>query len=167
MWLGLPVPRGSMWYEFPTSELEDIEGRDPTCFRLENGKPQARRPSCWFTNIQHGRRHTPMKLMTMAGNVRFDPKKVQQQGYPTYDNYDAIEVAEKKATPSGYAGVMGVPITFLEVYCPEQFEILGCSYNYGRPDCWDPETKMGTEINGVARYKRLFIRHLTPEKKDS
>ena len=78
----------------------------------------------WFTNIEHGRRHEPLKLMNMADNIKFN-KKLKGQEYQKYDNYDAIEVPYTEAIPSDYDGVMGVPISFLDKYCPEQFEILG------------------------------------------
>ncbi|OWV00294.1 adenine-specific methyltransferase EcoRI family protein [Fibrobacter sp. UWR2] len=80
----------------------------------------------WFTNIEHGRRHEPLSLMTEADNIKFSRhKEVKGVGYKQYDNYDAIEVPYTDAIPSDYKGVMGVPISFLDKYCPEQFEILG------------------------------------------
>ena len=79
----------------------------------------------WFTNIDHGRRHKPLQLMTMADNIKFSRhKEIKDIGYPHYDNYDAIEVPFTDAIPSDYEGVMGVPISFLDKYCPEQFEIV-------------------------------------------
>ena len=81
--------------------------------------------SCWFTNLEHGRRHQPLRLMTMADNLRFSRhREIREKGYPSYDNYDAIEVPFTDAIPSDYEGVMGVPISFLDKYCPEQFEIV-------------------------------------------
>lgn len=80
----------------------------------------------WFTNIEHGRRHEPLPLMTMADNLRFSRhKEIRGTGYRHYDNYDAIEVPYTDAIPSDYTGCMGVPISFLDKYCPEQFELLG------------------------------------------
>ena len=82
--------------------------------------------SCWFTNLDHGRRHQPLILMTEADNVRYSRhKEIRGAGYAHYDNYDAIEVPYVDAIPSDYDGAMGVPITFLDKYCPEQFEIIG------------------------------------------
>lgn len=82
--------------------------------------------SCWFTNLEHGRRHQPLSLMTMEENIMYSKhKEIRGKGYAHYDNYDAIEVPFTDAIPSDYQGVMGVPITFLDKYCPEQFEILG------------------------------------------
>lgn len=85
--------------------------------------------SCWFTNLDHGRRHQPLPLMTMADNLKYSKHKEikGKASYDRYDNYDAIEVPFTDAIPSDYDGVMGVPISFLDKYCPEQFEILGAT----------------------------------------
>ena len=82
--------------------------------------------SCWFTNMEHGRRHQPLQLMTQADNIRYSRhKEIRGAGYQHYDNYDAIEVPFTDAIPGDYTGVMGVPISFLDKYCLEQFEIIG------------------------------------------
>jgi hypothetical protein len=82
--------------------------------------------SCWFTNIEHGRRHEALQLMTMADNGRYSRHaEIRAVGYRTYDNYDAIDVPFTDAIPSDYEGVMGVPISFLDKYNPDQFEIVG------------------------------------------
>ena len=79
----------------------------------------------WFTNLDHGRRHEPLQLMTMKDNLRFSPHKdVKEKGYPHYENYDAIDIPFTDAIPSDYEGEMGVPTTFIDKYCPEQFEII-------------------------------------------
>ena len=79
----------------------------------------------WFTNIEHGRRHQPLQLMTMADNIKYSKhKEVKGQEYKKYDNYNAIEVPFTDAIPSDYNGVMGVPISFLDKYNPEQFDIV-------------------------------------------
>ncbi len=81
--------------------------------------------SCWFTNIDHGRRHEPLQLMTMEDNIRYSKHKdVRGTEYQKYDTFDAIEVPYTDAIPSDYDGMMGVPITFLDKYNPDQFEIL-------------------------------------------
>jgi hypothetical protein len=80
--------------------------------------------SCWFSTLDHGRRHSPLALMTIDDNLKFN-KSIQALGYQKYDNYDAIEVPKVDAIPSDYDGVMGVPITFLAKYNPDQFQILG------------------------------------------
>lgn len=124
--------------------------------------------SCWFTSIEHGRRHEPLPLMSMADNLRFSKHKELKgkAAYDRYDNYDAIEVPFTDAIPSDYEGVMGVPISFLIKYCPEQFEILGISLELGikKPDNLPKEKqggpafyiKMGTDYNRM--YCRLAIR---------
>lgn len=94
----------------------------------------------WYTNIEHGRRHQPLSLMTMSDNIKFSKhKEIKGKEYQKYDNYDAIEVPFTDAIPSDYDGVMGVPISFLNKYNPEQFEILGATQR----GCHDqvPDTK--------------------------
>lgn len=88
----------------------------------------------WFTNLDHGRRHQPLQLMTMADNLRYSKHKELRgkASYDRYDNYDAIEVPYTDAIPSDYDGVMGVPISFLDKYCPEQFEIIGATESEGK-----------------------------------
>ena len=81
--------------------------------------------ACWFTNIDHGRRHQPLSLMTMADNLKYSKhKQIREQGYLKYDNYDAIEVPFVDAIPSDYVEDMGVPITYLQRHNPEQFEVV-------------------------------------------
>jgi hypothetical protein len=113
----------------------------------------------WLTNIDHGRRHQPLELMTMADNLRFSSHDVIREfGYRQYDNYDAIEVPYTDAIPSDYDGVMGVPVSFMDKYCPDQFEILGCSYSHGDPGCHHPNTAWGVKIDDGDVYKRIFIK---------
>jgi hypothetical protein len=82
--------------------------------------------SCWFTNLDHGRRHRPLELMTWAENVKHSRhKEIRGKGYERYDNFDAIEVPYTDAIPGDYEGTMGVPVSFLDKHCPEQFEIVG------------------------------------------
>lgn len=81
----------------------------------------------WFTNLEHGRRHQPLQLMTMEDNLKFSRHKdIKGKEYQYYDNYDALEVPYTDAIPNDYENVMGVPVSFLDKYCPEQFVILGC-----------------------------------------
>ena len=81
--------------------------------------------SCWFTNIQHGRRHSPLTLMSMDENLRTNKRiRNNPHSYTTYDNFDAIEVPVTSGIPSDYTGAMGVPISFLDKYNPDQFKII-------------------------------------------
>jgi len=109
--------------------------------------------SCWFTNLDHGRRHQPLPLMTMEQNIRYN-KKLKGEPYEHYDNYDAIEVPFTDAIPADYEGAMGVPISFLDKYCPDQFEILGV-FNHGKDHEFDLAVPL---IDGVAKFKRLAIK---------
>lgn len=160
--------------------------------RERGGMMVARVPGiCWFTNIDHGRRHEPLQLMTVADNIRFSKhKEVREVGYRSYDNYDALEVPFTDAIPSDYDDVMGVPITFLDKFNPDQFEIVGrgediewaksedCTFftpitpelqklHRQRDKTWRIQNPYLLDANGFARtvYKRIFIRHLTPMPK--
>lgn len=80
----------------------------------------------WFTNIEHGRRHKPLDLMTMADNKKFSKhKEIRGHEYMKYVTFDGIDVPFTDSIPRDYPGIMGVPKSFMEQYCPEQFEILG------------------------------------------
>ena len=118
----------------------------------------------WFTNLEHGRRHHPLLLMTMADNKKYSRhKEVKGIGYRKYDNYDAIEVPFTDAIPNDCYDVMGVPISFLDKYCPEQFEILGATESEGKgfsSGLWNPQSGVAQPlIAGERIYKRIFIRH--------
>lgn len=117
--------------------------------------------SCWFTNLEHGRRHQPLSLMTMADNIKFSKhKEVKGKNYQKYDNYDAIEVPFTDAIPNDYEGVMGVPISFLDKYCPEQYEIIGATESEGKGfsnGLWYGSVAQPM-TNGNRIYKRIFIR---------
>ncbi|MFH1029657.1 MAG: adenine-specific methyltransferase EcoRI family protein [bacterium] len=113
---------------------------------------------CWFTNLDHGRRHRALPLMTIAENLKFSRHKEikGKKVYDTYDNYDAIEVPFTDAIPSDYSGVMGVPISFLDKYSLEQFEILGLDDHRLELPKWRGR---GPELNGKCVYRRVMIRH--------
>lgn len=124
--------------------------------------------STWYTNLDHGKRHQPLSLMTMADNKKFN-KKVQKSttAYITYDNYNAIEVPFTDAIPSDHKGVMGVPISFLDKYSPEQFEIIDmCSSAGGSALGLAPLTEKGKSlrdkrplVKGKNTYARVLIKH--------
>ena len=154
LWAGRTEWSGGLWFE--TKNLLDVD-------RVVDGLHMKNVSSAWFTNIEHGRRHQPLQLMTRADNIRYSKhKEVREKGYPHYDNYDAIEVPYTDAIPSDYQGIMGVPISFLEKFCPEQFEIVGATESEGKGfsnGLWNPESKVAQAlINGEKVYKRIFIR---------
>lgn len=109
---------------------------------------------CWYTNLDITKRHEDLLLYR---RYKEDPSR-----YPKYDNYDAIEVSKVKDIPEDYWGVMGVPITFMDKYNPDQFDIVGCSESEGRGfsnGLWDPASKTAQPIiDGHKVYKRLFVR---------
>ena len=157
IWLGTGMGRWISGFIVPESyQLYGTEAKVDN----EGNRIVATNNCLWFTNIDHGKRHQPLPLMTMKDNIRYSSHKdVKGKEYKKYDNFDAIEVPYTDAIPSDYDGVMGVPITFLDKYNPEQFEILGCSYDYGRPLGWDNNINMSVSIAGVNVYKRLLIKH--------
>ena len=125
-------------------------------FTKPDGTEQAFGNICWFTNLTHSKRNQPIDLY----------KNYSPTEYPKYDNYDAIEVSKVKDIPQDYTGVMGVPITFLDKYCPDQFELLGATESEGRGfsnGLWDDESSVFQAlVNGSRVYKRLFIKHKNP-----
>lgn len=118
MWLGNGFTGGNAYFSTPT-EREYANG----VFNKDTGLVKFRNV-IWFTNLDHGKRHQALQLMSMEDNIKFN-KKLKGQEYQKYDNYDAIEVPYTDAIPNDYEGVMGVPISFLDKYSPEQFEIIG------------------------------------------
>jgi len=125
IWLGPSISSGDRKFCVP----DEYELNAAGCGIDECGRRYIRVKGVrWFTNIEHGRRHRPLQLMTTADNIKYSRhEEIRGIGYQKYDNYDAIEVPFSDAIPSDYTEAMGVPITFLDKYCPEQFEILGAA----------------------------------------
>jgi len=141
LWIGKTEWSGGLWFE--TKNPDDVD-------KVVNGVNMKNTPSCWFTNIDHGRRHEPLMLMTMADNIKFSRhKEMRGVQYGRYDNCDAIEVPHTDAIPSDYNGMMGVPISFIEKYCPEQFEII--KFRKG-------DDGKDLSIGGKCPYFRILIR---------
>ena len=145
MWLGVSSFNKGMYFGVP----DDYTYADTYKFdRERNGKKVMRVSSiCWFTNLDHKKPHEELVLY----------KKYNEEEYPKYDNYDAIEVSKVTDIPMDYNGIMGVPITFLDKYCPEQFEIVGqmkstkvTEFNFGYP-----------YINGKEKFARLLIKRIS------
>lgn len=117
LWIGHRNINSDFWLRVPEEHMSE---------KIVNGVPLKHIMACWFTNIEHGKRHEPLSLMSTADNIKFSKhKEIHNLNYVRYDNYDAIDVPFVDAIPNDYDGIMGVPITFLDKYCPEQFEILG------------------------------------------
>jgi hypothetical protein len=180
LWLGATIHSGDREFRVPDHYPLNAAG-----WRVdENGVKYIRVKGVrWYTNLDHGRRHQELPLMTMEDNLRFSKHKEirGKAAYNRYENYDAIEVPFTDAIPSDYDGVMGVPITFLDKYSPDQFEIVGTLDSsdpdnpyrtrwysaqdqkdaffrrFGKPGSFP--LNMSGVINDVKVYKRILIRH--------
>lgn len=144
LWLGASKGIGG---KFLFKTTEDYEGKFVS---IIDGIHIAQvNNACWFTNIEHKKRNTPIDLYK-----EYSPEK-----YPKYDNYNAID-SKTDDIPIDYDGVIGVPITFLDKYCPEQFEIIGWSRH--NKDCMDGGLWTGgcsdATIKGEIVYRRILIR---------
>ena len=143
MWLGYGFRSGNAYFKTPYYK-EFAKG----VYNEETGLVKFRNVT-WFTNLDIAKRHEDLILY----------KTYTPEEYPKYDNYNAINVDKTKEIPMDYPGAMGVPITFLDKYNSKQFEILGCSYSFGRPKGWDTSINISGTINGKSIYKRLLIKN--------
>lgn len=125
---------------------------------------------CWYTNLDHNKRHEELDLV-----CHYSPDE-----YPTYENYDAIEVSKVSDIPYDYDGVMGVPTTFIEKYNPNQFELIGLAEGELGKELglkpFDRKLKKLNKslrdgqvfymVNGIPQkpYSRIFIRNKHPQK---
>lgn len=151
-WLGNGMGRWISGFIVPEGyELYGTEARMD-----ENGNRIVATNNClWLTNLEHGKRHQPIELMSMADNLKYSKhKEIRERGYLHYDNYDAIDIPYSDAIPNDYYDKMGVPITFLDKFNPDIFEIIGImsttkvtDFNFGYP-----------YINGEKIYARIIIR---------
>lgn len=146
LWVGVKPMSGSMWFPSPS-------GYESKHDKFFNGVRMTPIACCWFTNIPNERRNRPLDLY-----CKYDPNK-----YPKYDNYDAIEVSKTIEIPEDYDGVMGVPISFLDKYCPTQFEIVDINpHFYSIVSKGLPKPKQLT-LHCVGKkdpYARILIRKL-------
>lgn len=147
LWVGM-APLGKDWLFGVPNEKEFIKGKkEGSAYRIVNETVYARAQACWFTNLPHEKRNKPLDLV---GNT-YSPEK-----YPKYDNYDAIDVSKVADIPENYKGTIGVPITFLDKYCPEQFKIV--KFRKGNDD-------KDLSVNGKCPYFRILIKLKTKKKK--
>ncbi len=149
MWLGATGNGNDMVFAVPKGSEINENDRQKAARLGYVGDFTRLGNSCWFTNIDHGRRHKPLELMTKEEIVKYGTKKE----FEKYDNYDAIEVSFVKFIPSDYEGVMGVPISFLDKYSPEQFEIVGMCEN---EDLYNFKTKVYTTDECKQAYLDKF-----------
>lgn len=194
MWVGYtPMSKDLLFSLPPEDEKRMLNSKKiGSSYRIVDGKVMGRSQSIWLTNIEHGKRHEELRLMTIRENLKFNKKLIKRfisdygvAEYQSYENYDAIEIPFTEGIPSDYIGLMGVPITFLDKYNPDQFELVGTSDNGILPDKYKITQGLTQEFvddyykaggkgsykagnptagmykNGTASmiYKRLFIRH--------
>ena len=208
MWLGCNFSKGGAYFKVLRDDLREYSSG----FYDENTRLASFGNVRWFTNLEHGRRHEYLKLMTMSDNLKFN-KRMKERGYQKYDNYNAIEVPFVNAIPSDYfeeniekncdkclinidngvtilndttrhdttrhdttrhdttrhdttrhdttrhdtqcSGLMGVPISFLDKYNPDQFDIIGLDRYI--PD--NPRYGYRFTLNGRETYARIIIKH--------
>jgi len=158
------IKENKIWLGF-TSGAKQYLKPDGTIQKMGN--------TCWFSNIDHGRRHKLLELMPLEEYIKFSKhKEIRGKGFLKYVNYDAIEVPFTNSIPSDYEGIMGVPISFLDKYNPEQFEIIGSNLTHGTPISKIAEK--GTFVQGGASfyidnidgtYKRIYTRILIKHRK--
>jgi hypothetical protein len=151
IWLGQSIHSGDREFGVPDNYPLEAAG-----FRVsKDGKKYIRIKGVrWFTNLDYKELHEDLILF----------KNYNKKEYPKYDNYDAIDVSETKNIPQDYDGVMGVPITFLDKYNPDQFEIIDGLNRYTLLDVagvnqWAKDNHLHlTEINGKSTYFRVLIK---------
>ena len=147
VWLGNKA--GHFWFKVP-----DHYEAKATDFKVDASGQKWRRMGniCWFTNLDFPKRHEKLLLW----------KRYAPEDYPKYDNYDAIEVSKTADIPCDYDGDVGVPITFMQYYNPDQFEIVGATESEGvgfSNGIWDSSSEVAQPmVDGERRYKRIFVR---------
>ena len=147
LWLGCRTLGSDFFFNVPEDYKEELMATKTQGggWKIIDGEVMGRVASaCWFTNIDHKKRNEELDLY----------RKYDATAFPKYDNYDAIEVSKVCEIPMDYEGVMGVPITFLDKYCPSQFEILGIANNVR----WLGDFPCLTKINGNKIYNRILIK---------
>ncbi len=146
LWLGITPDGQDMLFGIPDDYAKTLlsTAKEGSAYRIVDGVVKGRLGNAaWFTNLEHGKRNEELILWK-----RYSPDE-----YPQYDNYDAINVDRVADIPEDWNGTMGVPITFLDKYNPNQFEILGIanSARWIGHECY-------TIIDGRRLYNRLIIR---------
>lgn len=160
LWLGFGFKAGNAYFIVPDGA--DVSQYAKGVYDAETNTVKFRNCT-WFTNIDHAKRHEIID--TTYSYAKKD--KLYPDLYPKYTSYDVIEVSKLAEIPMDYDGVMGVPITFMDKFNPDQFEIIGMAEDNGKglsgKDAkWDGTTPHCI-VNGKAQYKRIFIRRKAGE----
>ena len=129
MWVGHTSMSKDLLFDLPEEIAREMKAtkKEGSAYKIVDGVVKGRSQSIWFTNLDHGRRHESLNLMTMEENLKFSKNLKGKAAYDRYENFNAIDVGTYKEIPSDYDGIMGVPVTFLDKYNLEQFEIIGNS----------------------------------------
>ena len=153
LWVGATNFNNGMYFRVPDAFVHDATYKFE---RERDGVKVNRVPGvCWYTSLDHGRRHEPLSLMSEADNIKFSKhKEVKGVGFKKYDNFEAIEIPFTDAIPSDYTGMMGVPISFLGKYNPDQFEIV--RFRHGSDD---KDLRLS---DGTTPYFRIIVRNRRP-----
>lgn len=157
VWSGYRSWSGGMWFQ--TIDKNNID-------KIQNGLELKNIPAIWLTNIEYNRNFKYIPLFSMKENLIKYPKLKDKDAYVQYDNYNAIEIPEVRAIPNDYHGIMGVPISFLDKFNPNQFKIIGMDIDVKSgilselaiPD-WTGKLDSGY-VNGKRKYSRLLVQHL-------
>lgn len=155
IWVGSSSLNGGRWMIMP----EGIEIKSTSKKINEYGQTLVNIAGvCWFTNVEHGKRHQPLRLMTLEDNIRFSKhEEIKNNGYVKYDNYDAIDIPYVDAIPSNYGGFMGVPITFMDKYNPDQFEIIDINPHFFTME--NPIKQLSLKSHGIKDpFARIIIK---------
>jgi hypothetical protein len=156
MWVGYTPMGVDMLFDVPDDFAKKVmaDKKEGSTYRIIDGVVKGRSQAVWFTNLNHKKRNEFLKLYA----------NYNENEFPQYDNYDAIEVGKVVDIPQDYDGVMGVPITFLDKYNPEQFEIIDGLNRYTLLDVagknqWAKDNHLHlTEINEKSTYFRVLIK---------
>ena len=160
LWIGVTPMSREIYFDVPQEYIDDglAKKKDRTIIQ-HNGKYMARSPSIWFTNLDHRKRHEELILY----------KHYSPEEYPSYENFDAIDVGKTDEIPCDWFGMMGVPDAFLDKYNPDQFEIigLGCgdlAKQIGVRKNHRGRTDVAYKVNGEDKcpYSRIIIRRRKP-----
>ena len=154
IWVGCKSMSTDAYFIIPDSYKERLlkENKEGSGYKTIDGVIYGRTQAIWYTNLDHGRRHNPLSLMSM-------------KEYKKFDNYDALEVPFVDAIPNDYLGIMAVPISFLDKHCPEQFEIIGRTgdIDWAKTECefFTPpsqeQQKVYKKMNNTWRVQNAYI----------
>lgn len=162
IWLGNRLLNKDMYFNVPDNQRQWLVAnkKEGSAYKIVNGIVMGRLANaCWFTNIDHGRRHQFLQLMTMTDNLKFSKHKtLRNSTYNHYDNFKAIDVPFVDAIPRDFKGIMGVPITFLGKYNPDQFTIIGITNHGDMAGIPFKGKNSYAEINGKRNYVRVLIK---------